>query len=264
MIPIYPDSGKIPGFLPDDYDIFPSLLDDDRKLDDADLRLLKLIQSENEDSDKLEDYMSAQYDSYLVLGYNPETKDDNDKPVSEYCAGACSINIKDLDLVHEMGNLLGYFIFKHPKLERVIKHALKVANDFRKEDENPEPPMHMELGVEHRFHLNRYERINREEYFKVEDEFMAACGNPKKRHDMAMRRMLTAVADQISDNEDVAIDFFCNFDYGVESDGDNVSTIKVNLLREPCTWDKAEAKRDRFEELCKEYNVPCRITWLEI
>lgn len=264
MTPIFPDSGNIPGFLPEDYDRLPSLLDDDRKLSESELRLLKLLQNEDEDSDKLDAYMSALYDSYLVLGFNPETRDENDKPISEYCAGACHMNDYDLDLVHEMSTRLGYYIYKNYKLYKVIQQALKVAEDFRNEEDNPEPPTHQSLKTEHRFHINRYNRIHVDEYEKVQDEFMAACGNYKKRHDMAMRMMLTAVADQIDNNEDVAIDFFCNFEFGEESKGDNVSSINVRLNPLPCSWDEAEAKRDRFEELCKEYNIPCRITWLEM
>lgn len=254
-------TNEIPGFKPEDYDYIPSI--EDMELTEAELDSLRQMQKETEDGEALGSTLEANYDSYLVIGSNKYKVDMNGLAEPESACGACHIDPNDNDAIAEMGRVLGHLIFNNFNLYRVIKQALAWDKSLRNQEYNPEPPVHEYLNSNERFHLKRYERIYTEERQKIHDEFMAASGDHKKRRDMAMRNMLIAIADQLNDNEPAEIDFFCNFDFGEKSDGDNVSAINIRLRPYPCTWDEADAKMERFKELCKEYNVPCHIVWLE-
>lgn len=255
------EKNKIPGFKPGDYDYIPSI--EDMELTEAELDSLRRMQKETEDGEALGSNMEANYDSYLVIGSNKYKVGEDVRCEPESACGACHIDPKDPDVISEMGKILGHLIFNNFDLYRVIKQALSWDKYLRNQDLNPEPPVHEYLEANERFHMKRYERIYTEERQKIREEFIAACGNHKKRHDMAMRNMLIAIADQLNDNEPAEIDFFCNFDFGEKSDGDNVSAINIRLRPYPCTWDEADAKMEHFKELCKEYDVPCHIVWLE-
>ena len=253
---------EIPGFKPEDYDPEPPGIED-MELDDNDKYWLRHHQKENEDGIALGETIGANFDSFIALGYNKEKKDGSRIVEHQAITGAFHIDKDDYDAVDRISMLLGHYAFKSIEVHTILKKALKWERSLRDEEENPEPPMHEYLDPTMRFHIKRYERILSEEYAKIRDEFVAACGNHKKRHDMRMRLVLTAIADQLNNNEDAEIDFFCNFALGENSHGDDVSGINIFLQDIPCSWDEADAKMGRFKELCKEYNVPCHIVWLE-
>lgn len=252
----------IPGFLPEDYDKEPPGIED-ANLDASQTYWLQHDQKADEDSDALDEYMSADYDSYIVIGFKKEKRIKGELTEHESVCGACHVESGDYDAISEMARQLGYFAFKNFEVYKILKRALERCQSFRDEENNPEPPAHDYLPRDRRFHENRYNRILGEEFEKVRDEFRKALGNYKLRHDMQMKMVLTAIADQLNDNEPAEIDFFCNFTLGEHSDGDSVSGINIHLRRYPCTWDEAAQKRDRFVELCSQYNVPCHIEWLE-
>lgn len=254
-------SKEIPGFLPEDYDYIPSI--EDMELNENELRWLRRSQKEAEDGKALGDHMAATYDSYLVIGFNSEQKDKNGRRIPESVCGAYKIDPEDYDAISEMGKILGHYLFQNFGMYKVVKRALSWEQSLREEDNNPDPPEHDSLELHQRFHIKRYRRIHDEEYQKVRQEFIAALGNGKKRHDIAMRLMLTALADQLNENDDAEVDFFCNFEFGENSEGDNVSGIDIWPREYPCSWDEADAKMGRLKELCREYNVPCHFTWLE-
>lgn len=253
---------QIPGFLPEDYDKEPPGIEE-MDLDQRQISWLKLDQKAEEDGIALGEQMSSEYDSYIVIGFNKEKFLKNGSHQHESVCGACHVDGGDYDAVSEMARLLGHFAYKNGDVCKILNKALEWCQSLHDEDDNPEPPVHDYLPRDQRFHQNRYRRILGEEFEKVQDEFRKALGNYKLRHDMQMKMVLTAIADQLNDNEPMEIDFFCNFVLGEHSDGDNVSGIKVTPRRYPCTWDEAEQKRDRFVELCSQYNVPCHIEWLE-
>lgn len=253
---------QIPGFLPEDYDKEPLGIED-MKLSERQMDWLKLEQKEEEDGIALGEQMSSEYDSYIVIGFNKEKHLKDGRTMQESVCGACHVDASDYDAVSEMAKQLGYFAYKNIEVYKILKRALDWVQSLQDADKNPEPPVHDYLPRDERFHLNRYKRILGKEFENVQEEFLNACGNYKLRHDMQMRMVLTAIADQLNDNEPVEMDFFCNFVLGEHSDGDNVSGIDVTPLRCPCTWEEAEQKRDRYVELCSQYNVPCHIVWLE-
>lgn len=252
---------EIPGFLPQDYDPEPPGIGD-AEYDATQMRMLKLQQKAFEDGEALDEYMSAEYDSYIVIGYKGERLPENAPVEHEYACGAFHIEHEDYDAVYEMARLLGYYAFKDHKVAKILKRAIPWENSLRDEELNPEPPEHKYLPRDERFHLNRYNRIRSAEFDKVEDEFWNALGDYTKRHNMKLKMVLTAIADQLNDNEQVQIDFFCNFILEENSYGDNVGGIDIRLRRIPFTWEEAENNRDHFIELCKQLNVPCKITWL--
>lgn len=251
----------IPGFLPEDYDKEPPGIEE-INLDERQKNWLQLDQKAEEDGIALGEQMSAEYDSYIVIGFNKEKHLKNSHIEHESVCGACHVDGGDYDAVSEMARLLGYFAFKNSDVYRILKRALEWRQSLKDEEDNTEPPVHDDLPRDRRFHQNRYNRILAEEFEQVHEEFLKACGNFKLRHDMKMKMVLTAVADQLNDNEPVEIDFFCNFTLGEHSDGDNVSGIDVFFRPYPCTWEEAAQKRDRFLKLCSQYNVPCHIEWL--
>lgn len=253
---------QIPGFLPEDYDHEPPGIED-MNLDERQMDWLKLDQKAEEDGIALGEQMSSEYDSYIVIGFNKEKFLENGLHSHESVCGACHVDSGDYDAVSEMARQLGYFAYKKFEVYKILKKALACALSLHEEEVNPEPPVHDYLPRDQRFHLNRYKRILAEEFEREHDEFFKALGNYKLRHDIQMRMVLTAIADQLNDNEPVEIDFFCNFVLGEHSEGDNVSGIDVTPRRYPCTWDEADQKRERFVELCSQYNVPCHIEWLE-
>lgn len=252
---------EIPGFLPDDYDKEPPCIEE-MKLTPEQLDCLRQEQKASEDGIALDEYMSAEYDSYIAIGFKKEKRPDNAPLKHEYVCGAWHIDHEDYDAVYEMARLLGYYAFKDHKVATILKKAIPWERSLKDEELNPEPPEHKHLPRDRRFHLNRYNRILAEEFEKVQDEFMDACGDDLKRRTMKMKMVLTAIADQLNDNEPVQVDFFCNFILGEQSEGDNVSGIDIRLRRIPFTWDEAEDNRNRFMELCELLNVPCKINWL--
>lgn len=252
---------EIPGFLPEDYDKEPPGIEE-AELDATQLYWLKHNQKASEDGIALGEYMKADYDSYIVIGFKKEKRKNGAVSDHELVCGASHVDNGDYDAVSEMARQLGYFAFKNPEVAKILRRAMQWKNSLMDEELNPEPRQHIYLPRDERFHLNRYNRILSEEFEKVQDEFRNALGDYTKRRSMMMKMVLTAIADQLNDNEPVQIDFFCNFILGEESDGDNVSGIDIRLRRFPCTWEKAEANLERFMELCKQYNVPCKINWL--
>lgn len=253
---------QIPGFLPEDYDKEPPGIEE-MNLNEQQTDWLKIDQKAEEDGIALGEQLSAEYDSYIVIGFNKEKRLKNSVIEHDSVCGACHVDAGDYDAVSEMGRQLGYYAFKSVDVYKILEKALAWRQSFQDEEDNPEPPVHDDLPRDQRFHQNRYRRILAEEFEKVHDEFYKALGNYKLRHDMQMRMVLTAIADQLNDNEPVEIDFFCNFVLGEDSDGDNVSGIDVILRRYPCKWEEAEQKRNRYVELCSQYGVPCHIEWLE-
>lgn len=253
---------EIPGFKPEDYDPEPPGIED-MELNDRDRYWLRHHQKENEDGLALGETVGANFDSFIALGYNKEKHIDGRIAEHQSICGAFHIDKDDYDAVDRISMLLGHYAFKSYDVYKILKKALEWEKSLREEENNPEPPVHKYLDRDMRFHVNRYERILSEEYSKIRDEFMAACGNHKKRRDMRMRLVLTAIADQLNNNESAEIDFFCNFTLGEKSNGDSVSGINIFLQDIPSSWDEADAKMSRFKELCKEYNVPCHIVWLE-
>lgn len=256
------DSKPIPGFLPEDYDKEPPGIEE-QELDEQQLYWLHHDQKENEDGIALGERMSAEYDAYITIGFKKEKHTDDGPIDHESVTGACRVNLGDYDAVSEISKLLGYYAFKNPEVSKILLRAISWRNDLQNAEDNPEPPEHDYLPREQRFHLNRYNRILTEEYDKVRDKFISALGNSQLRHDMRMKMVLTAIADQLNENEAVETDFFCNFVLSDRTDGDNVSGIDVRRLPYPCSWQEAEISRDHFVELCKKYNVPCHIVWLE-
>lgn len=252
----------IPGFLPEDYDKEPPGIEE-AKLDASQMLWLQQDQKAEEDGNALAEYMSAGYNSYIVIGYEKEEYRGHTRVKPDLVTGACHVDNGDYDAVSEIGRLLGYYAFKNPDIAKILDKAISWRNSLMQEEQNPEPPEHEYLPRDKRFHLNRYNRILSEEYEKERDQFVNACGNYKLRRDMRMLMVLNAIADQLNDNEPVEIDFFCNFVLGEVSDGDNVSGIDVKLRRVPCSWEEADNNRSRFIKLCKQYNVPCHIEWLE-
>lgn len=252
----------IPGFLPEDYDKEPPDIED-MDLDEHQINWLKLDQKAEEDGIALGEQMSSEYDSYIVIGFNKEKHLKNGLFKHESVCGACHVDGGDYDAVSEMARKLARFAHNSPEVYKILKKALAWQQSLQDEEDNPEPPVHDYLPQNQRFHQNRYRRILGEEFEKVQDEFYKALGNYKLRHDMQMQMVLAAIADQLNDNEPVEIDFFCNFALGEHSEGNNVSGIDFTLLPYPCTWEEAEQKRDRFVELCSQYNVPCHLEWLK-
>lgn len=255
-------SKEIPGFLPEDYDKEPPGIED-MELDATQMYWLKHDQKAQEDGIALGERMSAEYDSYIVIGFKKEKHHDGVLTEHESVCGACHVAQRDCDAVSEISRLLGYYAFKNFEVYKILKKALSRCHSYYKEEENPEPPEHQYLPRDKRFHLNRFNRIETEEFVKVQNEFRYALGDYQLRRDMKMRMVLTAIADQLNNNKDVEIDFFCNYTLGEDTDGDNVSGIKVWDLPYPCTWDEAAKKRDRFVALCKRYDVPCQIVWVD-
>lgn len=256
------ETDEIPGFKPEDYDPEPPGIED-MKLSDHERYWLHHHQKENEDGNALGEMMGADFDSFIVLGYNKEKVIEDRIVEHQSISGAFHVDKDDYDAVDRISMLLGHYAFKNLEVHKILKKALEWEQSLWDSENNPEPPEHKYHDREMRFHMNRYERILSEEGLKVHDEFMAACGDHKKRHDMRMRLVLSAIADQLNNNEAVEIDFFCNFTLGEKSNGDNVSGINIFLQDIPSTWDEADAKMGRFKELCKEYNVPCHMVWLE-
>lgn len=252
----------IPGFLPEDYDKEPPGIEE-MELDERQMNWLKLDQKAEEDGIALGEQMASEYDSYIVIGFKKEKHLKNDLTEYESVCGACHVDAGDYDAVSEIARQLGYFADKDFEVYKILKRALAYRQSFHNEKDNPEPPLHDYLPRDQRFHLNRYHRILAEEFENVREDFHKALGNSKLRHDMRMQMVLTAIADQLNDNEPVEMDFFCNFTLGEHSDGDNVSGIDVYIRPYPCSWDEAAQSRDRFIELCSQYNVPCHIEWLE-
>lgn len=252
----------IPGFLPEDYDKEPPGIED-MKLDESQKNWLQLDQKAEEDGIALGEQLFSEYDSYIVIGFNKEKHLNNGLIEHESVCGACHVDGGDYDAVSEIARQLGCFAHKNVEVYEILKKALAWQQSLQVEEDNPEPPVHDYLPRDRRFHLNRYNRILAEEFEKVHDEFHKALGNYKLRHDMQVKMVLTAIADQLNENEPVEIDFFCNFVLGENSEGDNVSGIKVTSRRYPCSWEEAAQKRDRYVELCSQYNVPCHIEWLE-
>ena len=256
------DLKQTPPFLPEDYDKeSPGI--EDMKLDATQEYWLHHDQKAKEDGIALGEYMSAEYDSYIVIGFKKEKL--NDHAIDEHglVCGAYHIDNSDFDTTYEIGRLLGHYAFQNPDVAKILNKAISWRNSLAKEQFNPEPPEHEALPRDRRFHLNRYNRILSEETEKLRIQFIDACGNYKLRRNMRMKMVLTAIADQLNDNEPVEIDFFCNFVLMDHSDGDNVSGIDVQLRKVPCSWNEADSNRIRFVELCKQYNVTCHIVWLE-
>lgn len=253
---------QIPGFLPDDYDQEPPGIEE-MKLDATQEYWLHHYQKAEEDGIALGERMAADYNSYLVLGYIKERLNRGKIEEHELVCGACHIDEDDYDAIYEIARQLGYFASKYPALSKILHKAISWERSLIDEEYNPEPPEHKYLPRDERFHLNRYNRILSDEFEKVQDQFLEASGDHKLRRDMRVKMVLTAIADQLRDNEPVQMDFFCNFVLGEHSDGDNVSGIDVELRPYPCSWDEADTSRSRFIELCKDYNVPCHMSWLE-
>ena len=253
---------EIPGFLPEDYDEEPKSIENE-ELDDNQLYWLHHYQVAEEDGAALGEQMAAEYDSYIVIGFKKEKRFEDGNVEHESVCGACHIDFGDYNARSEMSRMFGYFARKNPELTQIFRNALDWEKSLMEEEYSPEPPEHKYLPRDKRFHQNRYDRIHTEEFVKVQDKFREALGDYKLRRDMKMKMVLTAIADQLNDNEPAEIDFFCNFVLGEKSDGDNVSGIDIRLRPYPCTWDEADANRSRFIELCKEYDVPCNIEWLK-
>lgn len=253
---------QIPGFLPEDYDKEPPGIED-MDLDECQINWLKHDQKVEEDGIALGVQMSSEYDSYIVIGFNKEKLLKNGLTKHDFVCGACHVDGGDYDAVSEMARQLGYFTYKNIEVYKILKKALAWQQALQDEEDNPEPLVHDYLPRDQRFHQNRYHRILTEEFENVQEDFYKALGNYKLRRDIQMQMVLTAIADQLNENEPVEIDFFCNFVLGEHSVGDNVSGIDVTLRPYPCTLEEAAQKRDRYVELCSLYNVPCHIEWLE-
>lgn len=257
-------SQPIPGFLSEDYDEEDLGLVEKEKLTNQEKYWLHHDQVVEEDGIALGEKMSAEYDSYIIIGFKKERHDERGV-LTHYdsVTGACHVDLGDYDAVYEMARLLGEYAYDNYEVAKILFKALKRYNDYKLAEENPEPPVHDLLPQNERFHLNRYKRILSEEMNKVRDEFFEACDNYKLRHDMKMKMVLTAIADQVNDNEYVDTDFFCNFVLGEKSKDNNVDGIDVWLQPYPCSWQEADEKRFRFIELCEQYGVPCHIEGYE-